>query len=101
MKQRKCSAFSSHERLRFSRKAQGLPLNTIIIAALGIIVLFILAIMVQTQLAKRGKELKVITEATCAPNEVQPLGTECQIIYGSFKDVPSGSICCRAGTVEE
>ena len=82
------------------KRAQGLPLNTIIIALLGLIVLIILVVMVQTQISKTGKGLKNVSEAACSlPNTVKPIGTDCEIIYGSFANVKTGQeVCCRPFT---
>lgn len=77
-------------------KGQGLQINTIILIALGLIVLIILIVMVQQRTALFGTGLKEAGEATCAPdNDIKPLGTDCDVIYGSFKDVKAGQICCR------
>ncbi len=54
MKQRKLT-FSSHEKLRFSRRAQGLPISTIIIAALGILVLVVIGAIFGGQMRKVGQ----------------------------------------------
>jgi len=54
MKQRKLT-FSSHEKLRFSRRAQGLPISTIIIAALGILVLVVIGAIFGGQIGKFGR----------------------------------------------
>jgi hypothetical protein len=82
------------------KRAQGLPLNTIIIAALGLLVLVIVIVLFQTQITKTGKGLRNVTEATCdAPNTVEPVGTDCDVVYGSFANVRTGQqICCKAGT---
>lgn len=78
------------------RKGQGLPLNTIILAALGLIVLVILAMLVQNQITKSGKGIRNVTEATCAPTfEIKNIGDDCDVVYGSFVDVGAGKICCK------
>ena len=83
------------------KRAQGLPLNTIIIAALGLIVLVIIIMVVQTQITKTSKGIRNVSETKCEPpNKVQPIGTDCDIIYASFKDIRPGSICCRKGTAK-
>jgi len=98
MKQRKF-VFSSLEP-RFSRKAQGLPINTIILLILGVLVLFVVSAIVYVQVTKTGKEIKGVQEANCsAPNTVEPIGTDCDVIYGSFKNVPIGQkVCCKPKT---
>lgn len=83
------------------KRAQGLPLNTIILAALGLIVLVIIAVLVQNQIAKSSKGIKGVEENTCAPdNEAKPVGTDCDIIFASFKDLKPGEICCRKATAK-
>lgn len=83
------------------KKAQGLPLNTIILAALGLIVLVIIAVLVQQQIAKGSKGIANVTENTCAPeNEAKSAGTDCDVIYASFKDLKPGEVCCRRGTIK-
>lgn len=95
MKQRKL-LFSSPEKLLFSRKAQGLPITTIIIIALGLIVLIIVGAMLYQRTAIFGKGLRNISEQQCSPPNVRaPLGTDCEIIYGSFKDLGPNEICCK------
>jgi hypothetical protein len=98
MKQRKL-AFSSLE-LRFPRRAQGLPLNTIIIAVLGLLVLVIIFMLVQSQVTKTGKGLKNVTESKCdTPNTVVPIGECDNPIYGSFSNVKLGQeVCCKPPT---
>ena len=87
--------------LHSNRLGQGLPISTIIIALLGLIVLVILVVLVQTQISKTGKGLKNISEAACSsPNSVEIVGTDCEVIYGSFSNVQTGlQVCCKAGTV--
>jgi hypothetical protein len=77
-------------------KGQGLQINTIIIIALGLIVLIILIVMVQQRTNLFSTGLRNVSEGMCAPdNEIKPIGTDCDVIYGSFKDVGAGQICCR------
>lgn len=86
--------------LRFNRVGQGLPMSTIILAVLGILVLLIVGVMLSQKSSWFGKSSKNITEQQCGPrNVVQPIGTDCEVIFGSFKDVRSGELCCRSGTV--
>jgi hypothetical protein len=87
--------------LHSNRIGQGLPLNTIILIALGLIVLVIIIFLVQQQVTKGGRGLANVTENTCAPdNEAKPLGTDCDVIYATFKDLKVGEICCRKGTAK-
>jgi hypothetical protein len=87
--------------LHSNRLGQGLPLNTIILIALGLIVLVIIIFLVQQQVTKGGRGLANVTENTCEPdNDAKPIGTDCDIIYSSFKDLKPGFICCRKGTAK-
>ncbi len=66
-----------------------------------VIVLVILVVLVQTQVTKTSKGMKEVSEATCnAPNTVEPIGTDCDIIYGVTK-IETGKICCREKTVKK
>jgi len=101
LKQRKLT-FSSLEKLSFSRKGQGLQINTIILIVLGLLVLAILIVYVQTQVVKGGKGLKAVTENTCTAPDYQKAstGAECEIVYAVFKDLKPGEICCKFGTIK-
>jgi len=82
--------------LRSNRlKAQGLPLNIVIIAVIGIIVLVILVAIFNFYSVKFGKETKNITEAVC-PGDVVRIGECDDPVFGKFKDVGPGYICCKA-----
>jgi hypothetical protein len=84
-----------------NRIGQGLPISTIIIAALGLIVLVIMAVMVQQRTTLFSKGLKNVSEDTCAPaNEIKSMGTDCETIYATFTDLGPGQICCRKGTAK-
>ncbi|MEM3154646.1 MAG: hypothetical protein QW165_03730 [Candidatus Woesearchaeota archaeon] len=55
----------------------------------------------QQQVTKSQKGITNVTENTCAPDNVlKPIGTDCDIIYATFKDLKPGEICCRKGTVK-
>ncbi len=85
--------------LRRNRLAQGLPITTVILAVLGIIVLIIIGVMVSQRSSWFGKTSREVAEQTCSPpNDIEPIGTDCEVIYSSFKDVKPGSICCKNGT---
>lgn len=87
--------------LRTNRIGQGLPISTIIIAALGLIVLIIMVVMVQQRTTLFSKGLKNVSEDVCAPaNEIKPTGTDCEVIYATFTDLAPGQICCRKGTAK-
>jgi hypothetical protein len=83
--------------MTFSKKAQGLPLNTIIIAILGVLVLIIVAGILYVQITKSGKEIKKVTGAECTlPNTVAIIGDCDDVIYGSFSNVKVGQeVCCK------
>ncbi len=88
--------------LRSNRlRGQGLPLNVIIIAILGIIALVVLVAIFTGQTAKFGKETRALTESYCAPDSGEGIGKkelvgECaEPIYGKFKDITPGYICCK------
>jgi len=82
--------------LHRSRLGQGLSINTIIIAALGIIALVILVVILQQRTALFGTGLREVGKSTCEPvGEPKPIGTDCPVIYGTFTDIESYQICCR------
>ena len=81
-------------------KAQGLPITTIIIAALAIIVLIVLAVMVSQRTTLFGKGLRNVSEQKCRPvGDPMPFGTPCDVIYGSFVDLEEDEICCRKESI--
>ncbi len=81
------------------KKAQGLPLNMIILAVIGIIVLVIIIVLVQQKTSGFSKGLKNASESTCMPrNEIKSVGTDCDILFGQFTDLKAGDICCRKPT---
>lgn len=84
-------------RMRKARRAQGLPINVIIILLLGLLVLAIVFVFFQGKITKSGKELKTITESKCeTPNTVKPIGECDDIVYGSFTNVKIGQqVCCK------
>ncbi|HDD70525.1 MAG TPA: hypothetical protein ENF94_00020 [Candidatus Woesearchaeota archaeon] len=84
------------------KKGQGLPVSTIILILLGLIILVILIAMVVQKTKSAGKGLKEVEESTCAKagGVPMPFGTECDIIYGSFKDTGVNKICCKEGSVK-
>jgi len=82
------------------KRAQGLQISTIILAVLGLIVLVLLLAIVYQRTNLFTKELRNVSENTCAPqNEVRPVGTSCDAVYAQFKDVGADQVCCRKGTV--
>lgn len=83
------------------RKAQGLSINAIILIALGLIILVIFGVMLTQRTSLFGKGLKNISEQFCSPNEKAAIGTDCEVIYGTFKDLTSDQICCKTGTIRK
>jgi len=87
--------------LRQNKLGQGLPISTIIIAALGILVLVVLGVIFSRGIGWFGKDLTAAGKNECpAPYTFEPIGTQCaDVIYGNFKDHPN-EICCKKGTTE-
>lgn len=83
--------------LRANRmKAQGLPLNTIVLAALALIVLVVLAVMITQRANIFGTGMRNATEQKCSDVGVnKTIGERCNVIYGSFTDLGPNEICCR------
>lgn len=81
------------------RLGQGLPISTIIIAAIGLIVLVIIIMIVQQRTTLFGKGLGEASEQTC-PGTWEPIGTDCDIVYGKFTEQNEhpGEVCCRETT---
>ena len=84
--------------LHNDKLGQGLPISTIIIAIIGLFVLFIMIAIVSGRTGLFTKGLNETVSAECkSPNQVQPIGTDCEVLYG-LKTGPS-DVCCKAGTV--
>jgi hypothetical protein len=80
------------------KKAQGLPINTIIIAALALVVLVILIGIVGFRTQKFGKGVSETTEGmACASANGQVTSyAQCDVpIIGTFNDVQPGQVCCE------
>lgn len=83
------------------KKAQGLPLNVIIIAAIVLIVLVVLWAIFTGRMGVFSKGIADVTKGgSCeeAGGQVKP-ATEgcaegCEQIYGNFK-LTAGDVCCR------
>jgi hypothetical protein len=79
------------------KRAQGLPINTIIIAALALVVLFILIGIVGFRTQKFGKEVSTATgpqNCTAAGGEIKTIA-QCDVpLLGNF-NVPAGQVCCE------
>jgi hypothetical protein len=84
-------------------KGQGLSITTIVLAALAIIVLIVLISIVVQRTTQFGKGVEEVGKQDCgeAEGDPQPIGTNCDVIYGNFEDVPAGKICCKAGTTRQ
>jgi len=82
-------------RLTGNRTGQGLPISTIIIAALGILVLVILGYMFSQKTSGFARNIGSTNENSCEPPyELKPVGTVCaDVIYGNFKE--ANKICCK------
>ena len=80
------------------KRAQGLPINTIIIAALALVVLVILIGIVGFRTQKFGKGVSETTEGTTCASAGGSVRTyaQCNVpLIGTFSDVPPGSVCCQ------
>ena len=76
-------------------RAQELSVTTIIIAALAIIVLIVISVLLMQNTTLFGKGLRNVSEQKCEPMGYKaPMGTNCDVIYGSFKDLGPNEICC-------
>ena len=80
------------------KKAQGLPITVIIIAILGLVVLFVLLGIFGFRAQKFGKEVSSVSEEkTCADSggELKPI-MNCNVpLLGKFSDVTAGIVCCE------
>jgi hypothetical protein len=98
---------------RRQKKGQGLSINTIIIAALGLAVLVILFAVMTGRLGIFGKGVDTTQQQLTECNQQCKVGgfasgspvtdTSCRAanteqIYGSFKDVGAGQVCCCSRT---
>lgn len=88
------------------KKAQGLSLNTIIIAAIVLIVLVVLWAVFTGRMGVFSKGVTDITrETTCAEaGGVKRSGDDCgddQPLFSKYTDIQTGDICCKIiGTCE-
>ena len=80
------------------KKAQGISINTIIIAAIALIVLIILIAVFTGRLGIWGRGMDDTSNPECSdPNHIVST-QDCpltQTIYGKFKGVESGQVCCK------
>ena len=82
------------------KKGQGLSLNTIIIAAIVLIVLVVLWAIFTGRMGKFSQGISDITrEKTCAEaGGVKRTGDDCgddTPLFGKFTDVTTGEACCK------
>ena len=79
-----------------NKLGQSLPIITIIIAALGILVLVVLGVIFSRGTGGFGKDITSAGKGECpAPYTFQPIGTQCEdVLYGNFEDHPN-EICCK------
>ncbi len=91
------------------KKAQGLPVNTIILAVLGLVVLIILILLVKTQLQKgSGKysnitssaEIEAKSENVCESMFAYPprkcaAQSDCKGVVRNDMTCGSGKVCCE------
>ncbi len=98
-----------------SKKAQGISINTIIIAAIALIVLVILVMIFTGRMGIFGKDISAIGNKYCVKSTYDSLNADQRArastvdgtiedetvgcgdntqIFGSFKDVGPTQICC-------
>ena len=88
------------------KKGQGLSLNTIIIAAIVLIVLVVLWAIFTGRMGVFSQGLTEVTrEKTCAEaGGYEKIGDDCGVdtpLFGKYSDIDAGEICCkRKGTCE-
>ena len=80
-----------------NKKAQGLSLNTIIIASLVLIVLIVLILVFSGRMGIFNLGLNDATDNKACPGDTEPsLPCEGELIYsiGPWKDIGPGEYCC-------
>ena len=94
-----------------SRRAQGISINMIIVAAIALIVLVVLVAIFTGRMGNFGRQLTGQENRYCGPvpDNAKGIGTTVKgvvgsetngctapyvQVYGAFSDVPYGSICC-------
>ncbi|MBW2988960.1 hypothetical protein KY358_01440 [Candidatus Woesearchaeota archaeon] len=89
------------------KKGQGLSLNTIIIAAIVLIVLVVLWAVFTGRMGVFSKGVSDVTKGgTCAEanglvkSEIEGCSSICLRVYGQFSDVTAGEICCKPTKAE-
>jgi hypothetical protein len=84
------------------KKAQGISINTIIIAAIALLFLIILIAVFTGRIGNWGRGLDETSNAKCpgAPDTIVS-AQDCSVIntiYGKFEGVKSGQVCCKEGS---
>lgn len=89
------------------KKGQGLSLNTIIIAAIVLIVLVVLWAVFTGRMGVFSKGVTDVTKGgTCIEaggkvnTEVEGCSSACIRVYGQFSDISAGQICCKPAKSE-
>jgi len=86
-----------------NKKGQGLPLNVIIIAAIVLIVLVVLWAIFTGRMGVFSKGLTDVTKGGTCEEAGGAVKLEtaggcsewCTAIFGNFKNIASGQVCCR------
>ena len=86
-----------------NKKGQGLPLNVIIIAAIVLIVLVVLWAIFTGRMGVFSKGLTTVTKGGDCEEAGGTVKLEtaggcsewCTAIFGNFKNIASGQVCCR------
>ena len=80
-----------------NKKAQGLSLNTIIIASLVLIVLVVLILVFTGRISIFGEGVDEVTTLKDCPGEIQdnlPCEEDLTYSIGPWEDVSAGKYCC-------
>ncbi len=88
-----------------NKKAQGISLNVIIIAAVALIVLVILVAIFTGRMGIFTKDIGTATEGAKCSGKVMTPG-ECDAakgeqLLGNFNDVDAGLVCCKTAETTE
>jgi hypothetical protein len=87
------------EGIKMKKKAQGISINTIIIAAIALIVLVVLIAVFTGRIGIWGQNLDDTTNPECKNDEREvKLSSACPItdaVLGKFSDVETGEVCCK------
>jgi hypothetical protein len=85
------------------KKAQSISINTIIVAAIALIVLVIIIAIFTGRMGSWGLGLDQITKQECkTPNTVET-SQDCpsdRVIFGKYTNVNSGEVCCKPVTTD-